>query len=174
MPKFSKEQISKMVHDSIERSWYAFYFRSSSSNPDHKRWIRYFQSENKPKAAYYSCDIKGEWESPIDEMAGPGVLLMEKKLQGSVCFSGHPTEKSIFYIHSHFSEETLRHKVGSIIRVNKDVMNFIHHTIDKPKDIQIRFTLEDTPELFDHLTKFLNTDEPMDMQFVIEDFTIEQ
>ena len=53
-------------------------------------------------------------------------------------------------------------------------MNFIHHTLDQPKDIQIKFTLEETPELFDDLTKFLNIDETMDMQVAIEYFEIQQ
>ena len=69
-----------MVHDYIERALYAFYLRSSLSNPDHKQSIRYFQSDNKPEAAYYFCNIKGEWESPSFQSAGLGVLLMEEKL----------------------------------------------------------------------------------------------
>ena len=174
MGMLSKEQILKMVKENIERSWYAFYLRSNSSNVNHKRSIKYFQSDTKPKIAYYTCDIDGDWESPWHESSGLGVFLMEKKPQGCVCFSTRTNEKSIFYLHSYFIKETLHREVGSIIRVNKDVMNFIHHTIDQPKDIQIKFTLKETPELYDYLIDFLNTDEPMNKEIVIEDFIIMQ
>jgi len=44
MGMLSKERILKMVKENIERSWYAFYLRSNSSNINHKRSIKYFQS----------------------------------------------------------------------------------------------------------------------------------
>ena len=174
MSMLRKEEISQIVKDNIDRSWYTFYLRSSSSNPDHKRSFSYYQSDLKPKLAYYTSNIEGEWESPWTEFAGLGVLLMEKKLEGRVCFNNHPREKSLFLIQSYFTGESFHRSVSSVIRVDKDVMNFIHHTIDQAKDIQIKFTTEETPGLFDDLTKFLNADEPMDIQVVIENFTIEE
>ena len=167
MSMLRKEEISQIVKDNIDRSWYTFYLRSSSSNPDHKRSFSYYQSDLKPKLAYYTSNIEGEWESPWTEFAGLGVLLMEKKLEGSVCFNNHPREKSLFLIQSYFTGERFHRSVSSVIRVNKDV-------IDQAKDIQIKFTTEETPGLFDDLTKFLNADEPMDIQVVIENFTIEE
>ena len=174
MAKLSQEKISRIVKDKIDKSWYTFYLRSNSSNANHERSFSYSQSDIKPKLSYYTCDIRGEWESPWIEFAGLGVLLMEKKLEGSVCFSNHPREKSLFLMQSYFVGEKFHRSVSPVIRVNKDVMHFIHQTINLDKDIQISFTLEENPQLFDSLTHFLNSEEPIDMQVVIEDFKIVQ
>ena len=60
MAKLSQEKISRIVKDKIDKSWYTFYLRSNSSYVNHKRSIKYFQSDTKPKIAYYTCDIDGD------------------------------------------------------------------------------------------------------------------
>ena len=178
MYHFTREKLDRIKNACPKGSPYSLSLcnkhadNSNYINSKHARSFNYVQSEN-PRFAYYYCNLKGEWKDEGVNGKGIAAFLVKKKISGNICFTDSSYEETLFLIHSYFIGEKLYREVGAVINVKTDVMQFLHRSINRVQDLRIRITLDELPQIFDALPFFLNTNEAMDMQFTVKDFSIE-